>query len=283
MRSGTNEMARFFLKICITLAATALSVLGVVYFAQRGNSWGALFSMACVIGFIASTWWFHRIRMRRPLADDPHMTPPIWMMRLFFAFLFLVLAVGLFFWGKHALESGSHATGYKFIPIGVRRGYWVTAEHTGWEARQIGAGLCLWSAVLAFWGLALLWPGLYQAGKRGLFMARTSLGVSLLAILLAWPPWRIATEFSVAAFYAIPILSAVVWYAVAFRRGPEFLIPTFVTVMACVTGAILFGAYRGIGSLVNDLIIGTPQWWAVALHIPFVYRNRFESWISGAN
>lgn len=270
-------MGNFVLKICLTLTATALSIWGLVNSARYGNGWGALLAMVCFIGFIASTWWFHRIRMGRPLANDPHMTPPIWTMRLFFAFFLLVLAMGLFFMGKHALESGSHTTGFKFTPLRMRHGYWVSTTRTGWEARQIGLGLCLWSAVLAFWGLALFWPGLYQAGRRGLFMARTSLVVSLLAILLAWAPWRIFSESTVAIFYAIPVLSAVVWYAVAFRREPIFLVPAFLGVMACIAGAVLYGAYVGAAALVNDLIIGTPQWWAVALHIPFLYRNRFET------
>jgi hypothetical protein len=116
-----------------------------------------------------------------------------WILRVGAAFLLGLIAVRAASRGQEAFLSQHFTYAYDREDDDGRRSH-VVLEYRGGGARRVGAGLQAVALVAAIWILPLLWPGWSRAPVRRDRFLRLSLGATLAALLMIWPPWRIPSS-----------------------------------------------------------------------------------------
>lgn len=269
-----SRSARIWPGLLLALAGMAAAVGAVIAGVEVQGCGGAFLALGGSVGFVIGSYHFHVIRIGGSLTQDPDWSPPLWFYRVFLSLFTGVLAATTFLLGEPSLRSGrDFRFGSRVTRLEDRHSLRIVKVWKGPEARRVGAGVCLFSTVPAFWTLVLLWPGLLRSPRGRVRVVKESLATLLLALGLLVPPWRAITSPASAAFYAWPLLGSAVWFACCRRRPPWTFIPAFLLLVAlgCAAGAWFFkvGDYAAF----EAVLLGFFVWAGVAAHLFFLRED----------
>lgn len=182
----------------------------------------------------------------------------------------LGMGAAIAFQGVHSIRARSYALPWRSVTTWDLGPFSRSVQsqgvdlYVGKEATRMGLGLVASGVLLGLWGVALLGGVGRPWGRRQATLSAASLVSLSAALVLFFPPWRIFSEPSCSALYAVLFVAVLLAFAVK----PELRkVLAKGLVFGILGGAIVLEQVSNARGVCSGSILGIFSAFALAIHI----------------